>query len=150
MQTLLKYVSSFTDGRIRIRHPALSRADIITAIKDKLAATPGVYSAEINPRTCSLLLLYDPHALPREELMRQGTAWVREMEPRVSTVKERCLGEFKQALPGGRKLLNRGMLAALGLTVLSGGTGSKALHLAAGSLLTILASVHTFRHRKGL
>ncbi len=45
---LLKYVRSFSDGRVRIRHPALRREDVAAAAKEKLSAVGGVHSVEFN------------------------------------------------------------------------------------------------------
>ena len=45
---LLKYVTSFSDGRVRIRHPALRREAVAATAREKLAAIDGVLSVDFN------------------------------------------------------------------------------------------------------
>ncbi|MGE9984987.1 HMA2 domain-containing protein [Desulfovibrio sp. SGI.169] len=72
---LLKYVRSFSDGRVRIRHPALRREDVSAVLKAKLPAIDGVLSLECNTLSGSALILYDSARLPRERLFAVGEAW---------------------------------------------------------------------------
>ncbi|MCD7984460.1 MAG: hypothetical protein LUG19_09460 [Desulfovibrio sp.] len=72
---LLKYVRSFSDGRVRIRHPALRREDVAATAKEKLSAVDGVRSLEFNTLSGSVLILYDSARLPKERLLAVGEAW---------------------------------------------------------------------------
>lgn len=72
---LLKYVSSFVDGRVRIRHPALRRAETLNVATENLRAFPGVQSVEGNAVSGSVLIVYDSRAIPRDKLMDVGEAW---------------------------------------------------------------------------
>ena len=72
---LIKYVSSFTDGRVRIRHPALRRADTLQTVLGALKAMNGIQSVEGNVASGSLLILYDCATIPRERLMAVGEDW---------------------------------------------------------------------------
>ena len=150
MYNLLKYVSSFTEGRIRIRHHALTHDSTIRTVRNRIASVPGIRQLDFNPRTGSLLLLYDPQILSREKLLKIGIDLVSEMEGAMPLTGEKRLGEFFRALPDSRQILNRGMLATLVLTVFSGISGSKLSHIASGTLLATLALAHSFKHRKRL
>ena len=72
---LLKYVTSFSDGRVRIRHPALRREAVAAAAREKLAAIDGVLSVDFNTVSGSVLILYDSARLPKERLFAVGEAW---------------------------------------------------------------------------
>ena len=72
---LLRYVRSFSDGRVRIRHPALRREDVVAVVKAKHPAIEGVLSLECNTLSGSMLILYDSARLPRERLLAVGKAW---------------------------------------------------------------------------
>ncbi|SDF52833.1 HMA2 domain-containing protein [Desulfovibrio legallii] len=72
---LLKYVRSFMDGRVRIRHPALQHEHVAGIAKSGMEAVPGVHAVECNPLSGSLLIHYDSAALPRERLFALGEAW---------------------------------------------------------------------------
>lgn len=59
----VKYVRSFMDGRVRVRHPALRDAAI--AGKD----------IELNPLSGSALILYDSARLSQDRLIETGCRW---------------------------------------------------------------------------
>ncbi len=62
-------ISSFIDGRVRIRCDALRNPEAAAAIEGTLRETPGVLSATANPRTGGLLVEYDPEAVTQEQLL---------------------------------------------------------------------------------
>lgn len=72
---LLKYVSSFSEGRVRIRHPALRKEDVARAARERISTVPGVYSVENNTVSGSVLILYDSARLSRDDLIRMGLDW---------------------------------------------------------------------------
>lgn len=71
----IKYVRSFMDGRVRLRHPALQDRQVAALAQKGIAAIPGVREVEVNPLSGSALLLYDSNRLSREQLMEMGVAW---------------------------------------------------------------------------
>lgn len=71
----IKYVRSFMDGRVRLRHPALQNHQVARLAQDGIAAIPGVLSVEVNPLSGSALLHYDHNRLNRDQLMQMGVAW---------------------------------------------------------------------------
>lgn len=71
----IKYVRSFMDGRVRLRHPALQNPRVARLTRDGIAVIPGVLSVEVNSLSGSALLQYDSRQLSRDQLMRLGVAW---------------------------------------------------------------------------
>ncbi len=72
---LLKYVKSFSEGRIRLRHPALHNEATARITKEGMLATAGVNSVEINCLSGSVLILYDASLLSKDQLIAMGVAW---------------------------------------------------------------------------
>ena len=72
---LLKYIKSFSEGRVRIRHPALKSKKISDIAKQELEATKGISQVECNTLSGSVLILYDAAVLSKETLMEMGTGW---------------------------------------------------------------------------
>ena len=54
---LLRYVRSFLDGRVRIRHPALQDREVVEIVRKHLSAVRGVRSLQFNPDSGSVLIL---------------------------------------------------------------------------------------------
>ena len=72
---LLKYVSSFSEGRIRIRHPALHRESVAQAVQESIGGMEGVQSVSCNTLSGSVLILYDSSLLGKDTLISLGIAW---------------------------------------------------------------------------
>lgn len=72
---LLKYVRSFADGRVRIRHPALRNEKVLRLTRENMEAINGVHTVEGNSVSGSILITYDSTAIPRERLFAIGEAW---------------------------------------------------------------------------
>ncbi len=72
---LLKYIKSFTDGRVRIRHPALHRKATADLAVQTMSAVRGIERVESNTVSGSLLILYDAKILGKEALIPMGEAW---------------------------------------------------------------------------
>ena len=77
---LLKYVRSFVDGRVRIRHPALQNEGVLRLAREKMGAIEGVQSVEGNSLSGSILITYDCKTIPRERLFAVGEAWARYLD----------------------------------------------------------------------
>ncbi len=77
---LLKYVRSFVDGRVRIRHPALRHEAVVRLAREKMGAIAGVQSVEGNSVSGSILITYDSKTIPRAPLFAIGAAWARALD----------------------------------------------------------------------
>ena len=60
MSEIESCITSFVDGRVRLRHPSLKRAEDAEQVRGFLASLPGILRVTVNSRTGSLLLEYDP------------------------------------------------------------------------------------------
>ena len=72
---LLKYVRSFVDGRVRLRHPALRNENVLQRAAERLRALEGVQSVEGNAASGSVLIVYDSERIPRDRVIALGEAW---------------------------------------------------------------------------
>ena len=160
MLHVLRYVTSFIDGRVRLRHPALRRHQVVAEIQPRILDIAGIRSAEFNERAGSLLLCYDSEILSRDDLIRQALPWASyldgclEGQPVLPPAGSPS-GECKAAFPVHgkvcwRKMVNRGMLASLAVTAGSLVLGGKRVHVAAGAVFLVLAGMHAWRYRRSL
>ncbi|MBQ8665044.1 MAG: hypothetical protein IJ474_04595 [Mailhella sp.] len=210
--SVLDCITSFVDGRVRLRHPALKDAATAELVRSVVGEVAGITSAQVNPVTGSLLIYYDPEMLSREQLLElaeQAAAFlpaVDETVPADAPAAEpggddscgtggRCgnvvsgltnvlssvlpapvasgiadtLPKILPAVTGkaaelppvdeALKLLtsrglttfvNRGMLAALGVTLAALPMRRMALHTIAGGILVGGVLQHLLAHRKSL
>ena len=72
MSEIESCITSFVDGRVRLRHPSLKRAEDAELVRGFLASLPGILRVTVNSRTGSLLLEYDPDQISREDLPGSG------------------------------------------------------------------------------
>lgn len=64
-------VLSLSPGRIRLKvHKLKHSHELVATLQRRITILPGVERLEINPTTCSLLLLYDKHLFARDESVR--------------------------------------------------------------------------------
>ena len=75
MSEIESYITSFVDGRVRLRHPSLKRAEDAEQVRGFLASLPGMLHVTVNSRTGSLLLEYDPAQISREDLLALAGQW---------------------------------------------------------------------------
>ena len=138
-------IASFFDGRVRLRDEALKNPEFMARVKDLVGSHKGIREIQDNPRTGSLLICYDPAAISREELLLAAEVFDSEAVT-VSKPEKRC-----RPLPAllSKRQEIRLLSALFGLTLLSG-FANKGLHIAAGGLLTLLASKHLFDRRRSL
>jgi copper chaperone CopZ len=59
-------------GRVRLRFRELKDAAVAAAAETRIKATAGITSVEVNSKTGSLLIEYDPRLLPTEKLIESG------------------------------------------------------------------------------
>ena len=156
------YITSFVDGRVRVRHPALHDATQAAQVRELLGLMPGIVSVTVNSRTGSLLLVYDPAQLSKEDLIRLGEQWAWQSGESVPSAKlpELCTPSCAPSALGslfrgyGRRRMSRcvnmGMLTSLGASLAFGMTGRMAGHVAAGGLFVLFNVVHLYMYRRCL
>ena len=74
-------LTSFIDGRLRLRHKALKNPDTLALLERTAIGLEGVHRAVGNPLTGSLLLTYDPKVLSRETLLETADALQKPLPP---------------------------------------------------------------------
>ncbi len=150
------YVTSFVDGRIRFRHPILKDSQIVEQIGELLQNVPGVVSLKHNERTGSLLLEYDQDTLDKEtllNLMQQGEQFIDFESLDVQAKKPLCCLPSKlksMTTREKRKMYNRTMAVALGISALAIGVGNERVHALTGIVFLGLSLGHIKRMHKAL
>ena len=77
--SIVDCITSFVDGRVRLRHPALKDRDTAELVCTVVGGVEGITSVQANPLTGSLLIYYDVEKLTREQLLElaeQGAAFI--------------------------------------------------------------------------
>ncbi len=69
LRCLTAHIVSFTEGRVRLRHPALRAAAVPDELRREMLEHPGLREVTFNAVTGSALLLYDAGQLDRPELL---------------------------------------------------------------------------------
>ena len=151
MTSVADSITSFIDGRVRLRHPALRDAATADMAAAALGAVEGVVSVRANPVTGSLLLFYDAERLSRErllELAEQGASLL--PEEKAPSSGGRC--PFGRLLLDRRVtgLVNRVMLASLLLSLAGAVSGMGALHRVTGAVFALASLQHVVAHRRAL
>ncbi len=163
---LEEYIVSFTEGRVRLRHPALKDAALGQEISTFLLEMNGILSLEHKALTGSLLIYYDAEHITQEEiyiLLEQGEQWLKENAPQVEapsasvTVQVQKSGAMVWHSPykpltkaQKRKLIHASMISTFMATLISGGVGNKKAHYMAGGAFALLTFAHLWRMRKAI
>ncbi|MBQ4616351.1 MAG: cation transporter [Mailhella sp.] len=162
--SVLDCITSFVDGRVRLRHPALKDKASAELVCGVVREVDGITAVESNPNTGSLLIYYDTEKLTREQLLElaeQGAAFLpgaeapEAVEGEAQKEKVTSLAPVDEVLQllGGRgvtKFVNRGMLVALAASLAGLPLGNKLLHTAAGGVFVGGVIQHLLTHRKSL
>ena len=73
--SIMQYITSFFEGRVRIRHPELRKSGCEEQIWALLGQIPGILTLTVEQKTGSLLLEYDPEVLPTNKLLELAEQW---------------------------------------------------------------------------
>lgn len=77
MLSFVRYVRSFIPGRVRVRHPALTKDAVAAEAKQRLESMDGISSVELNVQTGSALIQYNAEVLSKDMLIEKGIEWAR-------------------------------------------------------------------------
>lgn len=141
-------VTSFFDGRVRLRHPLLRQPGLEAQLQERIGPLPGIRSLNINPRSGSLLLEYDPQQIRKEDLLEMADLWLLSQEhtAHITAEKRSASINTKQML----RFVQRSLPVTLGLSSLLGFLGKKQAHVATGALFIACALIHMYQYRKCL
>ena len=148
----LDAIVSFTDGRVRLRHPALEQPGLMEAACSFLQGVEGVTAVQGNPKTGSLLLFYDTEQLSREailDLAAQGASFLDQSSGSKRKTGSACDSLGKLFL--GRKatkMFSRMLFASLLCTLGGAAAGAGAVHKIAGMVFSLACLQHVAAHRK--
>ncbi len=153
------YVTSFVEGRIRLRHPIFKDEQIVAQVQNIVSSIDGFEAFTSNLKTGSILLQYDEEVITQEtllELLKQGSQFLDfegyVPEPKPTKEKACCLPACfsNMSTKDRRRIFNRTMATALGVTALAIGVGNKRIHILAGSVFLGLSVVHIKRMQKAI
>lgn len=131
-------IVSAIPGRIRLRLTDTAGAH---AMARTLADTAGVLETVLNPRTGSLLVRYDPSLLSLDRLKPLLGGAAPSSPPPGNTHRRRA---------DTMRLVKRGMLVSLGISLLLGAADRKTAHIASGAAFVALLGYHLYVYRKRL
>ena len=143
---LLKYVSSFSDGRIRLRHKYFTNPEIVAELKEKIAEVKGITSSEFKTNTGSVLITYDTNILKKEDLLALAKPWIEKIEKLEKSGGELIRTSNEPWRPCS-KIFNAILLGSFAITVVSIPLRAMGLHLIAGSVLVVYGALHTIQHK---
>lgn len=142
--SVLDNITSFVDGRVRLRYPALRDNAIAALVSETVSGIEGIDSVQANSVTGSLLIFYNPKKLSREQLLElaeQGADFL----PQTKACS--CPSRKKPVL---NRTVNRLLLASLAASLIGIAAGRPNLHSTAGGLFAALCLGHIISHKKGL
>lgn len=149
-------ITSYLPGRMRVRDNRLTCVSEANRITDLLKDLPGITGINVNNRTASLLVQYDP-ASGVEALLR-SYAGIKPVDPPVKPAASRKRPGNKKSsciiagdLPVTyRQFLNYGMMAAFAGSGIGIALHYRKLHAAAGFLFLGLSGLHMYNKRRTL
>ena len=171
--SVIDCVTSFVDGRVRLRHPALKDKATAELVCTVVGGVDGISAVQANPVTGSLLIYYDAEKLTREQLLElaeQGAAFVPGMNgeaapadaaegsaeqdgaPRKACAIKAPVDELLGFLTrrSTTKFIDRAMLVSLIASLAALPLGSRTVHTAAGGVFVGGVLQHLLAHRKAL
>ena len=168
--SIVDCITSFVDGRVRLRHPALKDKATAELVCTVVGGVDGITAVQANPVTGSLLIYYDAEKLTREQLLElaeQGAAFIPGLNEEEAPAAETAEGEAaprkacKVCAPvdevlqlltgrGTTKFVNRAMLVSLIASLAALPLGNRAVHTAAGGVFVGGVLQHLIAHRKTL
>ena len=171
--SIVDCITSFVDGRVRLRHPALKDKATAELVCTVVGGVEGITAVQANPLTGSLLIYYDAEKLTREQLLdlaEQGAAFIPGLNEEEAPAAETAEGAEGESAPrkackvcapvdevlqlltgrGTTKFVNRAMLVSLIASLAALPLGNRAVHTAAGGVFVSGVLQHLIAHRKTL
>ena len=142
-----RYLVSYTQGRARLRHPALRSPELSGQLCLLFRSVPGVTDAVSNPRTGSLLLTWDNALVAGPELLEKaGLA----LEALPAPEKRTSFYPRGKHHARQRHGVTSGMLVSLTGSVAFALAGSTKAHVLTGGIFLVLNAMHLYRYRHRL
>lgn len=139
-------ITSFVDGRIRIRNSKLKESAFTGELKRHLSAVRGLKEILINLRVGSALLVYDTSITSAERIIKLIG---RHLDITQDTeIPKRQVKRFSLNRVDTRRAVSIGAIASLAASLIALVAGSKTLHAAFGLAFLGIAGIHFFRNRQ--
>lgn len=139
-------ITSFLDGRIRLRCEALKDPATLSELEGFLKGQDGVLNVESSIRTGSLLVLYDPSKVSRQDIQDLMPLLEEKLGPMTPPAtpakKKRRRPGIENPMRLENFLLASAATSALGLVV-----GNDAMHKIGGGAFFMLAARHIYKRR---
>jgi hypothetical protein len=171
--SIVDCITSFVDGRVRLRHPALKDKATAELVCTVVGGVDGITAVQANPVTGSLLIYYDAEKLTREQLLElaeQGAAFIPGMDvegapAEAAAVEESAEGAKRKACKAcapvdellgfltrrsTTKFIDRAMLVSIIASLAALPLGNRSVHTAAGGVFVGGLLQHLLAHRKAL
>lgn len=146
-------VTSFIEGRIRIRDEQLKSAPAAECARKALLAVPGISGVVENRRTGSLLIEYDAAVVNIAALQGMFEAFLPPSREGGKAAPAKAAGPSFSSCRismDKRQMISTGLLASFLATGAGAALHLKKLHLAAGIVFSVIAGVHMFDKRQKL
>lgn len=144
---VVNMIASMIDGRIRFRHRTLKGEGYAATMHDRLYELKGVRDVSINSRIGSLLVLFSNTEISAEEVLkvigkvlRINCEWFKQEVQKLDLV---------MSSPKTRRYIKRGLLAALGTTLLLALLADD-YHPFGGAAFMTLLTMHLIQNRRTL
>lgn len=142
-------IASCIEGRLRLRHPALTDAALLRDVAEQVAALPGITGVEANPRTGSLLVTHDASIATADLVaMAEQYAASHAASPATAPAKTAPAKAKHNTARIKRRTQKIGLATCMAGTVATGLADTKAAHLAFGLGLAGFAAWHLVMYRR--
>lgn len=149
MDSVSRCITSFIDGRVRLRHHALKNPELAAVVQETAGSLEGVTSVTVNPVTGSLLLFYDPDRLSREQLLGMAAEWAALLPQEPERRRGACCASAFLGKKATR-LVDRVLLVTLLASLAGASSGMGGLHRTAGAVFALASLQHALAHRRAL
>ncbi len=160
---IIDSITSFVDGRLRLRHPIFKDSHVADKVKELLENISGIESLKHNMRTGSLLIEYDSEILDQKSLLtilEGGEQFFKDISIEQLENSEKKSVELPCSITNmlkcfelmspreKRKLFNRSLALSFGVTATSILFKLESLHVFAGMIFLGFALRHIKRNHK--
>uniref|UniRef100_I2Q2G8 HMA domain-containing protein n=1 Tax=Desulfovibrio sp. U5L TaxID=596152 RepID=I2Q2G8_9BACT len=144
-------IASCIEGRLRLRHPALTDATLLREVAEQVAALPGITGVDANPRTGSLLVTHDD-SIATADLVALAEQYAASRAEALAAAPAKPAGRKEKKKPNVAKIKRRtqkiGLATCMAGAVATGLADTKAAHLVFGLGLAGFAAWHLTMYRR--
>lgn len=141
-------IASCIEGRLRLRHPALTDSDLLRTLAEQVAAVPGITHVEGNPRTGSLLVTHDS-SLATADLVAMAESYAASQAEALAAAPAKAPARGKPNVARIKRRTQKiGLATCLAGAMTTSLADAKAAHLVFGLGLAGFAAWHLAMYRR--